>query len=71
MDGFTNLVAPVMMTTRSNQEKDERKRIDQKRQGKKIKKEETFAEEFAAVYIHSNEDLPVTYSRPRQKAVYH
>ena len=72
MDGFiTSMVAPVMMTTRSNKEKDEQKKIDQKRLNKKIKKEESFEEEFAAVYTHTHEDLPVTYQKPQQRFVYH
>ena len=67
MDGFTSMVAPVMMTTLYQGEKDERKKVDAKTKAKKIKKEEAFEEQFSAVYVHEDALQPITYAPPKKK----
>jgi hypothetical protein len=67
MDGFTSMVAPVMMTTLYQGEKDERKKVDAKTKAKKLKKEETFEEQFGAVYVHEGASQPITYAPPKKK----
>lgn len=68
MDGFTtNMVAPVMMTSLSHNDKDEKKKIDQKLKEKKMKKDETFEEQFGAIYVHSEDVTPITYAPPKKR----
>ena len=67
MDGFTSMVAPVMMTTLNRNDENEKKKIDQKSKEKKVKKEETFEEQFAAVYVHSEDTQPITYAPPKKR----
>ena len=67
MDGFTSMVAPVMMTTLNRNDENEKKKIDQKSKEKKVKKEETFEEQFAAVYVHSEDTHPITYAPPKKR----
>lgn len=68
MDGFTtNVVAPVVMASMSRNDKDEKKRIDQKEKEKKIKKEDTFEEQFGAIYVHSEDHTPITYGPPKKR----
>lgn len=67
MDGFTSMVAPVMMTTLYHDEKEDRKKVELKTKAKKIKKEETFEAQFGAIYVHEDEAAPITYGPPKKK----
>lgn len=68
MDVFTaNMVAPVVMAASSHNDKDEKKKLDQKLKEKKTDKDETFEEQFGAVYVHSEETSPITYAPPKKR----
>ncbi|MCR4673966.1 MAG: hypothetical protein K5675_03065 [Lachnospiraceae bacterium] len=68
MDGFTSMVAPVMMTAMNRNDQDEKKKINKTTtKPKKDVKEETFEEQFAAVYVHTEEDQPITYGPPKKR----
>ena len=67
MDGFTSMVAPVMMATLHQNDKEERKKVEARTKAKKLKKEETFEEQFGAVYVHEDAKEPITYAPPRKK----
>ena len=62
-------IAPVMMTTRSNKDEKKTRRTDCKSKAKKPGDEQTFDEDFAAVYQHDpyTELSGITYKRPRAK----
>ncbi|MCR5546120.1 MAG: hypothetical protein K6F30_06550 [Lachnospiraceae bacterium] len=68
MDGFTSMVAPVMMTAMNRNDQDEKKKIAKtSTKPKKESKEESFEEQFGAVYVHSENQQPITYAPPKKR----
>ena len=69
MDAFTTIVAPVAMTAGTNNKRKERE-VEYKRGAPRKEKEKDFEEQFAAVYIPTENIAvipPPTYNRPIRK----
>jgi len=73
MDGFISTIAPVISSSMTKEDLKKKDTAYYKSRAKKKDKEQSFEEQFSAVYIPGldGDPPPITYERPKgQKAVY-